>query len=105
MTLDLLTAAIEDYLLALEAEGRAPATLRIYEYALRRLASHAGPIAPAQCTPTLLRSWLKAMADEGLPVTSQRDYLRAVKSWISWLVAWHPCGSGPIRTRDQRASG
>jgi site-specific recombinase XerD len=84
---DPLRAAIDDYLLALESEGRAPKTLAIYGYALKRLASFAGPLDPAALSPALLRRWLKHMTDDGLAAASQADYLRAVKSWIRWLAA------------------
>lgn len=82
-----LTAAIDDYLLALESERRAAQTLATYGYALRRFARFAAGVVPADLTPTTLRAWLKAMADEGLSPTSLADYLRACKSWIRWLAA------------------
>src|SRR4051794_37418076 len=85
MPQDPLAAAIGDYLLALESEGRARATIATYRCALCCLADHAGPLAPAQLTPAVLRAWLKAMAEAGLAPRSQRDYLSVAKSWIGWL--------------------
>lgn len=83
--LDPLASAIDAYLLALEAEGRAPKTLRIYRTALMNLAAHAGPVEPSSLTPDALRAWLAAMAASGLAPLSQIGYLRVAKQWLRWL--------------------
>lgn len=102
MTVNPLDSAIDDYLLALESEGRSPATLRYYGCALRRLARHAGPITPAQITPVVLRAWLKGLADDGLAVRSQRDYLSAAKTFVGWLAEEEVYGVGQQQQQQCR---
>lgn len=80
-----LTAAGDDFLLACEAKRLAPKTLRSYKHAIDRFTAFAGDVAPDRLDAALLRRWQRSIAQEGLTATSQADYLRRVKTWLTWL--------------------
>lgn len=78
-------AAMDEYLLTLESEGKAPATIAAYRLALRRLQGIAGEVEPAELDAGALRRFLRHLQQEGLSATTQADYLRAIKTWLRWL--------------------
>jgi integrase/recombinase XerD len=80
-------AARDDYLLVLEQENRAPATIEKYRHAIARLARFAGEVDPATIDAALLRRWVVHLRQEGLAASTQRDYLNWVKTWLRWLAA------------------
>ena len=80
-------AARDDYLLVLEQENRAPATVAKYRYAIARLCRFTGEVDPAALDAAILRRWVVQMRQEGLAESTQRDYLNWVKTWLRWLVA------------------
>ena len=88
-------AALDDYLLTLEQEGKAPATVAIYRYAIERLRRFAGEVDPQRIDTALLRRFLRSLQDEGLSATTQADYLRAIKTWLRWLAAEDGYGVAP----------
>jgi site-specific recombinase XerD len=82
-----LAAAVDDFLLACEANDLSPKTIETYRRPLRRVLAFAGDVRPDQLDAALLRRWQKALADEGLSATTRGDYLRPVKTWIRWMDA------------------
>ena len=56
-----LSMLVQDYVLAKEASGRAPATLDCYRIRLSRLVAFLGDPAVTSITPTDLRRWLIAL--------------------------------------------
>ena len=78
-------AARDEYLLTLEVEHKSPNTVAIYGYAIDRLARFAGDVEPAAIDTALLRRFLRQLQEEGLSATTQKDYLRAIKTWLRWL--------------------
>lgn len=84
---DPLRAAIEDYLLACQAERRAPKTIVGYRTALTRLARFVGAVEPGALDAATLRRWLRWLQDDGLSATTQRNYLVVVRAWLGWLEA------------------
>jgi integrase/recombinase XerC/integrase/recombinase XerD len=78
-------AARDDYLLVLEQENRAPATVEKYRHAIARLERFAGPVDPATLDATLLRRWLVQLRAEGVSESTQRYYLNWIKTWLRWL--------------------
>lgn len=77
--------ARDEYLLALEQEGRAEATVKKYRSALARLHRFTGDVAPATIGAVELRRWAISLRDEGLSTCTQHDYLTWVKVWLKWL--------------------
>jgi len=80
-------AARDEYILTLEVENKSKNTLAIYGYAIDRLHRFTGDVAPVSIDTALLRRFLRQLQQEGLSSTTQRDYLRAVKTWLRWLAA------------------
>jgi integrase/recombinase XerD len=78
-------AARDDYLLVLEQENRAPATVEKYRHAIERLRRFAGEVDPATIDAALLRRWLVQLRQEGLAESTQTYYLNWIKSWLRWL--------------------
>lgn len=77
--------ALNDYLLALKSEGKAPKTIGNYALVLRDFRDFAGPLDPAELNPGIVRRWLSGLADRGLTGTSRHSYLTKFKTWIRWL--------------------
>lgn len=84
---DPFEAAVADYLVALDAGGKAPATIVNCRRALARFRAFAGTLDPAACDATLLRRWLLALSAEGLSAATQAKYLVVVGGWLRWLDA------------------
>lgn len=80
-------AARDDYLLVLEQENRAPATIEKYRRAIGRLEKFAGRVDPATIDAALLRRWLVELRAEGISESTQRYYLNWIKTWLRWLEA------------------
>lgn len=78
-------AAREDYLLAIELEGRSPRTVEKYRRAIDRFGGLMGEPDPAAVDAATLRRFLKALADAGRATSTRATYLVAVKTWLAWL--------------------
>ncbi len=79
--------ALSEYLLTLESEYKSKNTMAIYGYAIERLHRFVGDLAPADIDTAVLRRFLLHLQKEGLSATTQKDYLRAIKTWLRWLAA------------------
>ncbi len=79
--------ARDEYILTLEVENKSKNTIAIYGYAIDRLHRFVGDLAPAAIDTAVLRRFLRHLQQEGLSTTTQKDYLRAIKTWLRWLAA------------------
>ncbi len=79
--------ALDEYLITLESEYKSKNTIAIYGYAIERLHRFVGDLAPAAIDTAVLRRFLLHLQKEGLSATTQKDYLRAIKTWLRWLAA------------------
>ena len=79
--------ARDEYLLTLAVENKSKNTIAIYGYAIDRLYRFVGELAPAAIDTAVLRRFLRHLQQEGLATTTQKDYLRAIKTWLRWLAA------------------
>jgi site-specific recombinase XerD len=77
--------ARDEYLLAIEQEGRAPATVAKYRVCIARFARFAGELPPAQIDAVTLRRWAIKLRAEGLSTATQHDYVTWIKVWVKWL--------------------
>lgn len=80
-----LGAAVEDFILARQVEGRAPKTLRFYRQSLKGFCTFAGVLPPSGITVAVLRRYLAHLADSGVATRTQHNRVVAVKTFLHWL--------------------
>ncbi len=80
-----IRAAIEDFILTRQIEGRSAKTLRFYRQALGKFAAFAGTLPPSGITVQVMRRYLAHLGDLGLATQSQHNYAVAVKTFLRWM--------------------
>ncbi len=80
-----IRAALDDFLLARQIEGRSPQTLRYYRQALGRFAVFVDTLPLSGITIQVMRRYLAHLGASGLATQSQHNYVVATKTFLRWL--------------------
>ena len=91
-----LLAAGESYLLALDAENKAPKTITTYRTALKALAGALADPAINEVTAEQVRRLLVQMRDDGRAAATRRTYAVIWRAYFGWLVDEGLLGETPM---------
>lgn len=81
---------VDSWIRALRAEGKSPATLRMYRYGVDSLArgivARGMPTNPASLTREHVETWLEDLRAAGKSGTTRANYYIPVRCWFAWLI-------------------
>ena len=80
-----MDAAVEDFILARQVEGKSPKTLRYYRQALVGFVAFTAPLGPEAVTVHVMRRYLAHLADSGVATRTQHNRVVAIKTFLKWL--------------------
>ncbi len=87
LTADQAAALVPHWQLALRAEDKSPATIKVYIHGVRSYLSWCIPRSVAPMTRTSLNTWITEMLDAGAASGTARTRQLAVRRFTAWLIA------------------